>query len=569
MSRNDNRMEGIFKLIWEKENFLPSKVRIVTQGSKDITCRVKINPASKMEGEIVLGRPPVLINVYSPVKDAYVNEGVPTLNYGKASILKIGLDTNGKRYRTFMDFNITDIPRNMYIAEATLEITSYDDKDFEHLELSSALKEYEEYGLTWANQVARDKIISIEELDKNTKVYKFNVTDIVANEWYGKDFLNHGFILKAYDETKQQVKEFLSKESSYSPKLTVKYIDTTTYESGGAKIDAKVHVRENHSGQMGGKVEVHRYDGFNLLPAKVHVLNKEMFEAQVTVVRRSMLAKATVRSYETIESKVAVRIQGDPCDIIGRVGISQEHVISSVDIRVPKTLRSKVNVAVTTSEPMISNVLINNNIMKSKVEVREYETLISSVQVASIQYEKVNSNVFVNNNIMKSKVNVNAINKLPSKVEIILREKEDFPCKVIINGAKDLKGKVNVVYKSGITAKVEVNAISKIDGKIHVRLTREKNLPAKVKAKAQVTVISRVQVNSQYIRATVDIRKYKLMFGRVNVRSYDGIESNVNVRNYKKLDGIVVVRASHFYDIYCSVKVQSSHSKKRSYVFIM
>ncbi|GCD11780.1 DNRLRE domain-containing protein [Clostridium tagluense] len=565
MSLN-NKMESAFKLIWNGENNFPSQVKIARHENSGMACSVKIIPSSKMEGEIVLRQPPVTIKEYIPVKDAYVNEGVPKLNYGKSNILKIGIDENGKRNRAFMDFNISDLPRNMYIAEATLEIISYDSCDFEYLEISSATKEYEEYGLTWDNQVTRDKVISIEVLDKNTKKYVFNVTEVVSNDWYGKDFNNHGFILKGYDETKKQMKEFSSRESYNPPKLIIKYMDLATSEFGGSKLTGNVQIRTKWNNGIAGNVTVHRYDSFHLLPSKVHILNREMCECQVFIIKRSVKGKVIVRQKNNLFGNVQIRMEGVPIHLNGNVIINQNHILCNALVKQIFEFPSKVHVSNRIFKGIISNIVING-ITKGNVQVKVPQGLACQVQVKYGAKSELVSSVLISSNVLKGTVQIKSKSLNSIAGHLIVKYKNDFIGHVTIS-REYIVGKVEVINHSTLASSLNIKGLSKITGDVKVKLTRYKSVVSSVIPKAQITINASVQVNSQFMRSSVNVKTHKAILGRAILKTYDSINSSVEVINYKNIKSIVSIRNSGFYDIVCSIQIKSKGGKK-SYAFIM
>jgi hypothetical protein len=597
---NKNTMEGKFKLLWEDNSEITGSMLLVRHGNDDITAKVKIPPHNTMEGEIVLRKPPIITNEYVPIKDSYVDEGYSTLNYGKSNILKVGTEKN-ERFRSFMKFDISDIERNMYIIKATLTLTSFDNNSFKYLELSSGSKEFEEYGITWANQGKRDKLISVENLDGNKYRYEFDVTEFVSEEWYTKGFNNHGFILKSYNEDNEQIKTFLSKESYYPPKLTIQYMDLGSYIFGAGKINANVHVRESYEKDIIGNVIVKRYYDESVISGTVHVHNQDMIESSVTVSYDRLHSKVKVRLIKQLTGNVHVRIDGTPLDIIGNVIINKNILKGKVITKAQNSIDSKVNIR--EKYNLLSNVYVNRNILHSKVIVKACEHINGSVLVKREDESNLQSNVYINKNLISSLVFVRGQSCVSGSVYAIKRERSNLDSNVIVNknilkgtvcvrnhniinahvnvksiesisghvtiAREQIECSVRVMQYSSISGNVNVRVNKTIDGIIHVARNEYKSINGKVKVRALKGINAHVQVNSQFLHAKVDVHALEDLIGLLNVRARNSIDGNVHVFNKSDIKSSVTVRVFGFNDLNGKLFVYNKNQIKGSYAFIM
>ena len=149
----ENKMEAEFSIIWKKETEINGSVNVSGQDNT-LQGNVKVNrpPKNKMEAEFRTEIPERKVEILTTIKDTYVTDFKPSLNYGNSSIIKVGTDGNGNLYRGLLEFNIPKKLQTMYITKAELTLYSDDINEFEELEISLPSQSWGEYNVVWYGQ---------------------------------------------------------------------------------------------------------------------------------------------------------------------------------------------------------------------------------------------------------------------------------------------------------------------------------------------------------------------------------------------------------------------------------
>ncbi|MBG9775936.1 DUF7594 domain-containing protein [Brevibacillus laterosporus] len=239
--RSGNKMFGTAKVIPTDDSDLEGTIGVIL--NHEIPAAVLINRSNKLYGIMDITEQPKQRTELIPVRDAFLSEKVPLLNYGGEQTLVVGLGT--ARYRTILGFNSSVIPEDHEIESAVLRL--YITKGREpnrKLGLYATSNDWTEYGVTWMNQPDKRELI--------TDVHAIHAGSITFDitEWLNQQRklgkTNNSFYVVAENETEQIYYSFFSRESPQKPALEILHHSLTIPSTSRANIDGTLEVKSLH-----------------------------------------------------------------------------------------------------------------------------------------------------------------------------------------------------------------------------------------------------------------------------------------------------------------------------------
>jgi uncharacterized repeat protein (TIGR01451 family) len=187
-----------------------------------------VGPWSEPQSVIVL--PPL---TFESVADTYVLEGYASTNYDGEDKMWVGydelLDPDGETARGFVQFDLSDIPANTSIREATLYLRLEGSYDFEGQSRTITIyrldSSWSEASVNWNSQPA------IAEAHGSTSVthgkgpwYAFDVTALVQG-WINASWPNYGLAVRGPEHSgyDSSWKSFYTRESDSAPYIDITY----------------------------------------------------------------------------------------------------------------------------------------------------------------------------------------------------------------------------------------------------------------------------------------------------------------------------------------------------------
>lgn len=450
-----NKMETQFNIIWKKQDEIEGRVW-VSDFDDSLSGRVFVyrQPKNKMEAQYTIKTPTKETLILNPFQDTYVYEKRGSLNFGGSALLKVGADELGYKYRSLIQFpNIKDtMPSNMRITKAYLKLYSTDNNNID-LEISSLSNGWDEYSTVWYGQPPRKKIIDIVEVNGSSNQYQFDVTDIVKR-WYYYPYEDNGFLLKLYDETQNQLKDFSSREGLSQPQLVIEYFDEDLWTLTGNTLEGKLKVRRTEISDVEGIIRVFRHDGESLLDGYVHVKNNEQLEGYIySTSQKSIDGKVIVNRthYKDLSGFVFVKKE----NLYGRVKTSSKNDISGyVKPKPSSKLEGKVSVLYKDSiDGFVYVKPLERNDLQGRINVAGYNNLNGRVRV-------------IYKDSLESKVNVIYKNNLAGRVRPLLQLENDLNGQVNVIYKTELEGRVKV-YPVAFKGEVTVKALNQIEGLVY------------------------------------------------------------------------------------------------------
>ncbi len=163
-------------------------------------------------------------------KDTFISSKFPNSNYGGFSEIRVGRDASYDAVRLLMQFDLTPIPANALINNATLNFyqsgfTPSNDAPYT-MQTRYLASDWSEYSVTWNNnQPEWGDPIGTNDIPIGVG-WRFANVNTVIQEWVnGRP--NYGFMLQGSNEASPRSRNFATRETANRPFITVNYtVDT-------------------------------------------------------------------------------------------------------------------------------------------------------------------------------------------------------------------------------------------------------------------------------------------------------------------------------------------------------
>ncbi|GAS82021.1 DNRLRE domain-containing protein [Paenibacillus amylolyticus] len=228
---------------------IPTGLDVKFRGNSDLKASVGVPYTGRMKAIVDVVPPKRTTHVATAVKDSYIREGIPTLNYGAESSLVIGNKVSGgDRFRTLLHFDIKDVPLNQDIENVVLKL---------HYSPSSPAPtkkyrvivtgDFDEYGVTWRNQPSVVGEVTLDSgnyaVNSPEHFITFNITAFVKDAYLNRK-TDLRFYVVPMDETEGGETWYFSRESGkdVAPKVEVTYFDSSPVSYGRSEMPSSIGV---------------------------------------------------------------------------------------------------------------------------------------------------------------------------------------------------------------------------------------------------------------------------------------------------------------------------------------
>lgn len=291
---------------------------------------------------VVLPKPKTTVRIY-PVMDAFIRQGIPTLNYGTDQSIVIGhSNMYGESYRSFLKFDLSSIGSDKTIVDAKLVVYKRNPTSVSQvINVYTPVTEWTEKNVTWANQPPISSLASYFVFENGIGKNETNVTAYVDG-WHQNLFLNNGFELRAKTESLDQYIELGTREAPevYRPYLEVTYYDTFVYTYAKSTHIANLTVRQSDSFWATALLTVRENPGESWKNAFLHVHTPdEIVPSEKTgyvVINRTEIPSLFTVRVDDKDLKAAfltARVTAAPSDHWGYITVSQLEATGSIYVR--------------------------------------------------------------------------------------------------------------------------------------------------------------------------------------------------------------------------------------------
>jgi hypothetical protein len=163
-------------------------------------------------------------------KDSYVRDDLPTANYGSDNYLAAGTNISGDISRAYIQFDLTGLPPNVVITEATLILDHYSSEPMASAYIGAypVTAAWGESIITFSNQPSVTVLEAAFLVPSTVGVIEWDITNMVQG-WYEGSIPNYGLMLGAVDETSLEAWAYFRSSdyatASQRPKLLITYYD--------------------------------------------------------------------------------------------------------------------------------------------------------------------------------------------------------------------------------------------------------------------------------------------------------------------------------------------------------
>ena len=161
------------------------------------------------------------VSAPSDIEDSFVSSQSPETNYSTSSYLVVGKHQNFATTRSFIKFQLPDLPQGATITSAKISLYQYYNSTNQVIvDIRPVNNSWKAKTINWNNKPSVGSSISNKRVDKPSW-NDFFITNLVKG-WYSGE-ANHGVVIQFRDET-QPTKIFYSNDHpTLKPKLTITY----------------------------------------------------------------------------------------------------------------------------------------------------------------------------------------------------------------------------------------------------------------------------------------------------------------------------------------------------------
>lgn len=162
----------------------------------------------------------------APIRDAFVWDKEPTLNYGDVQDIAVGR-SGGYLARGLVQFDVSTLRTDLIILSAVLRLRCRF-AGFGEIGVYPLLGTWDELGVTWANQPPASPVptATVAAPSQVGEAVDLDITDLFLG-WYQGTRVNHGLGLRVTDETAMAATLFGAREAgaNWQPQLLVTYYE--------------------------------------------------------------------------------------------------------------------------------------------------------------------------------------------------------------------------------------------------------------------------------------------------------------------------------------------------------
>lgn len=492
----------------------------------NLNSSIVVIPKNKMTATVEIIEPPIYELELSPIKDAFIRSGIPTLNYGTEQMIVVGRNNEQKEsYRSLLGFDLSSMPNNAIVQDVHLQVYNIVDRNSSHqVGVYSAASDWTETGVTWDTQPAIEDILDIQDIGTIKGYRSFDVTEKV-NEWLS-GAVNNGLILKAIDENVSGVDQFYSRESAFNkPKLIIRYKQDIIYSFGRLPLESSVFVYAVGSKDILGSVNVRQFDDERDMPSQIHVKNYNwMLEGELTVSRPNVVSTIQIRRDDRsiLDGSVIVGQKGTTF-LENELVVSRPFLVSSVGVKFATILQAEIIVRANEFDTLNSKIIVSKPEIQGRLIVvqNDMDDLESLITVKRINESRIQGFILVTRPSLPSHLIVQQTDQeFITGIAIVVQSKDsDIPSTASIS-RRDVLSNLSVVYSSIIQGSITVRQSDKssIDGNLNVLY--RKNINGSLRVVHATRIPGSLDVLSGYLAGSVVIpyRANRDWIGRVTVR---------------------------------------------------
>ncbi|WP_125154425.1 DNRLRE domain-containing protein [Clostridium rectalis] len=537
-------MESDFNVTWHEDTEINGVIN--TSEQSDIfkgNIEIYKQPKNKMEAELSSVLPERNTVELKTIKDTYVTELKPSLNYGKSSIMKVGTDKNNYVYRGLLEFKIPKDLQTMYITKTKLKLYSDDINSFKDLEISVPSKAWGEYNVVWYGQPSRKRVVKISDLPEGKYEHIIDITELVKDIWVLYPYENQGLILKSKDETIKQVKNFGTMESENPPKLEIEYFDKDLFLTTGSIIGGSVKVQRTGNADLYGGISVFRHSGESLIDGNIHVHNMNMLESKVNV--------AQFKNMNGV-----IKTQRLRSDVKGEIFSSKEKLHGTICSSACKDLYGYIQ------------TMPNSNI-DGLIDVKYKSQLYGSInKIRPLMEQNINSKIQVSDkNDMSGRLKVKYKSNILGDINVVPMKRKDLQSFIQVSDKNDILGRLEVKYKQDLNGQLKVMYVNDLEGYIRPTYKDISEMESLINTILRYDLQGSIRVNPVGFNGLVNVNAVNDLKCKINVNALSELYGNIKTNIKNDLDGCMKVQAMDIDDLNGLIIIGENSNIETGYIY--
>lgn len=429
----------------------------------EIRSSVKINAKNRMSGVVDIVPPPKKTIKFYPVQDAFVREGIPTLNYGTEQSMAVGHhSTLNESYRSFIQFDTSSLPKDIIIEKASVNLFSSEiKKTSQQLGIFTLQGEWTELGVTWNNQPAISNLLDIQNV-KDGKI-AFDITS-ETKSWHDNSVKNFGLEIKAINETVSEYSQFNTRESSIDkPYLEITYRDKTIYSFGRSEIASKMFIYSVGSKAVKASLKIRGYDSKVELPSRIHIYNPDYMESNIVISKPDLVSKITIKQFgsKDLTSKLTIS-QKSFKNLNSKISISAPDRVGRIIIPHRSQINANIVVRVLKKIDLSSKLTISRDTVFGSIWVKQKgnSDIPVSLMIGKKETRDLKTLMVISRPEIFGNIKVVFSSYMPSNITIRRNENSEIPSNIVIPYRKDLLSSIEIIKASMIPSSIFINSMN-------------------------------------------------------------------------------------------------------------
>ena len=616
-NNTQNKMFGNVQIEHIKE--LNNILFVQNPKNSDATSVLKLNPKNKMHISLDIVEATEITIGLRPIKDAFVRERLPYLNYGDVGDLLAGKHSlNNEKYRSFIDFDLRNVPRDVVFTKCELVLYA---RNFNNiipdLELYTVDKHWEEYGITWTNQPnqvpTQQQLEKIWETDPDyvwqsprlIAKYTDNMTGLrsirfdlshIIEQWRKGELLQHGLMLVSSNENIGQFKNFFARESGLqtAPRLLITYYDPNPSSQGRLDYNNKIYIKAQSDKDFSCKIETlpptikEKEKDVN---CEIEVRNNSYLDSKISIQKTNLDSEIIIENPVDIESKVSVLGQSN-YDEVSKINVIRPSIFSRLDVRNNadintqidvtnyqeysnkieiqrheyKNINSEILVVFTKSTNCILTVQKHNEIeYYNKIEIRNHKERDIYSEILIMKYMDLDCEIPISNNIYKETDDIITVQNNKYKnilCKLSITNHSNHKCRIVVS-QYNIVNTIHVVYPFDLDNNMFIigQRFNDVNNIINITENIDVNSNINICRSLINNNITIFRNEDSEIEQKINIHNYVETNARIVIRNLD-YSGEISVTNQKQFDNIITIRNNEFKNYDCNLIVRRNMYKE-------
>ncbi|MFR5868874.1 MAG: DNRLRE domain-containing protein, partial [Acutalibacteraceae bacterium] len=227
--------------------------------------------------------------------------------------LRVGRDSNGHRYRSYLQFTLPNDLAGSYVTAATLyTYQTYSGSSSPTFAIHRVNGSWTSAGITWSNQPSFSSGSYASQAVSAVKDYTWNMRTMVQEWANGTE--NNGLVIKAVDETAKRYKRFASSDnSSNKPRLSIVYypvnLTINASASAGALNSSQGSINVSWVAPPSGVTAKVVLDGKEYSPNNANGANTHKFSGVSSYVSHKVKVRFTGTNFDRSTAEKTVKLE--------------------------------------------------------------------------------------------------------------------------------------------------------------------------------------------------------------------------------------------------------------------